>query len=172
VKIDAREVVPMNLLISVVTFVVSLVSPACTQTQHTPPAPPPLSAEGRAAYDQLAAADVFAIGPVGVAGTTSADELALRRLLGEPHAAVALTSLAESATLAGKLYGLAGLSMKDRESAVALAHKLEARDGATEVQEVSGCIVMQVKVSDVVGRIERGEYAERLERPARPVDRY
>jgi hypothetical protein len=154
----------MNVLVTLAIFVLSLTSPVCTQ--HAPTSPPELSAEGRAAYDRLDAADAFAIGPVGVAGTTSAYEMALRTLLGEREATAALTSLAESAaTPAGRLYGLAGLSVKDRDRVAALARDL---DGSAEVQEVEGCMVMQVKVSDVVARIERGDCAAALERPARP----
>jgi hypothetical protein len=153
----------MNALISVVAVVLALVNPVRTQQ------PPALSSEGRAAYERLAAADMFAIGPVGIAATTSEEEKALRTLLEEPRAAEALASLVESATPVGKLYGLAGLSVKDRDRAVALSRELGARDGSTEVDQITGCIVMRVKLAEVLARIERGECAAQLERPARSL---
>src|SRR5262249_23590325 len=160
----AREVLSMNVLLTIVAVALALLSPVCTQQASAPPA---LSPEGRAAYDRLAAADVFAIGPVGVAGTTPADEMALRVLLGDFQADAALTSLVESATPAGKLYGLAGLSVIDRDRAGALGHELAAVEGSTEVEDVLGCTVMRVKVSEVLQRIERGGGAGQLKRPAR-----
>ena len=45
--------------------------------------------------------------------------------------------------------------------------RLAAAEGSTEVEEVVGCTVMRVKVSDVLARIERGECADQLRRPAR-----
>lgn len=153
----------MNALISILTVVLSLSAPV--RTQHSP-ANPQLSDTGRAAYERLASADVFAIGPVGIAGTTSDQELALRTLLAERQATAALASLAQSATPAGRLYGLAGLSVKDRARVHALARGL---DGGTEVNELSGCIMGKVRAADILGRIERGEYVEALKRPVRTL---
>ncbi len=153
----------MNALITLVAVVLSIVSPA--HPQHAPN-PPQLSAEGRAAYEKLASADVFAIGPVGIAGTTSDQELALRALIAERQATAALASLAESATPAGRLYGLTGLSVKDRTRVSALARGL---DGATEVNELSGCIMGKVRAADILARIERGEYVDALKRPVRTL---
>jgi hypothetical protein len=47
--------------------------------------------------------------------------------------------------------------------------ELAAAEASTEIEEVLECSVMRVKISDVVARIERGECADQLRRPARAM---
>ena len=72
-----------------------------------------LSERGRVAYARLQGAVMFRIGPVGFAGETSLEELALQNLLYEGEAIEALRSLCRNATTAGTLYGLLGLRTLD-----------------------------------------------------------
>src|SRR3954468_10690073 len=56
----------------------------------------------------------FALGGVGVAGTMSAGERALREVLKKPDAVAQLEALLSNASPAGKLYALLGLRIRNR----------------------------------------------------------
>ena len=60
-------------------------------------------------WNTLKAAQWFAMGGIGVAGTTSKEERAFRSLLHEPNAAGKLKALLSEANLAGQCYALLGL---------------------------------------------------------------
>src|ERR1700758_4900035 len=59
-------------------------------------------------------ADKFALGGIGVAGTISKGESALRTILDAPDAVAQLEKMLPHATDAGRLYILVGLRMRDR----------------------------------------------------------
>jgi hypothetical protein len=104
----------------------------------------------------LRSVDSFAIGGVGVAGTMSAGERALRQILKEPDAVSRLESLIPNATAAGKLYALLGLRARDR---AAYERALETcRSTDAKVQTARGCILQQESFRDLVKEIERGNY--------------
>src|SRR5690349_783833 len=56
----------------------------------------------------------FALGGIGVAGTMSSGERALREVLKQPDAVARLEALLSGASPAGKLYALLGLKIRDR----------------------------------------------------------
>src|SRR2546421_11827329 len=64
--------------------------------------------------DDLQSAGSFALGGVGVAGTMSAGERALREVLRKPDAVARLETMLINASPAGKLYALLGLKIRDR----------------------------------------------------------
>jgi hypothetical protein len=104
----------------------------------------------------LQKAGSFAMGGVGVAGTMSAGERALRQILKEPDAVSRLESMIPNATPAGKLYALLGLRSRDR---VAYERALEmCRSTDTKVQTARGCMLSQESFRDLVKEIERGNY--------------
>src|SRR5678815_2836586 len=72
-----------------------------------------LSQRGQDAYIKLRTAAFFSIGPVGYVGQPSGEEIALRELMHEGKATDALKSLCRTATTAGSLYALLGLSIRD-----------------------------------------------------------
>src|SRR3954447_451970 len=79
------------------------------------PAPDPVN--------QLRGVESFAIGGIGIAGTTSEGERALRNLLAAPDATAPLQGLLAKATPAGQLYALLGLRVHDRA-----AYELAVKD--------------------------------------------
>src|SRR4051812_24832727 len=86
----------------------------------------------------LQKAGSFAMGGVGVAGTMSAGERALRQVLDQPDAIARLESMVSSASPAGKLYALLGLRLRDRaayERALA-----KCRTIGTKVPNPRGCL--------------------------------
>jgi hypothetical protein len=104
----------------------------------------------------LRKAGSFAMGGVGYAGTMSAGERALRRMLKERDAVSRLESMIPNATPAGKLYGLLGLRIRDR---AAYARALEmCRPTDTKVETARGCMLGQEAFGDLVKEIERGQY--------------
>ena len=74
------------------------------------------AAEAPAADVGLDKASMFALGGIGVAGTMSPGEKALRQLLEKPDAVAQLERLLTNATPAAQLYALLGLRVKDRAS--------------------------------------------------------
>jgi hypothetical protein len=104
----------------------------------------------------LRKAGSFAIGGVGVAGTMSAGERALRDVLKEPDAVSKLERMIPNSTPAGKLYALLGLRARDRaayERALEICWSTDAK-----VETARGCILSQESFRDLVKEIERGNY--------------
>ncbi len=116
---------------------------------------PELAADAGPA-NQLQQIPVFALGGIGVAGTTSNGERALRALLEEKTATKQLEVLLRSATPAGQLYALLGLRTHDRaayERALAAFPKVNVT-----VETIGGCIVTHLPFQDLRKRIEAGDY--------------
>lgn len=104
----------------------------------------------------------FALGGVGVAGTMSAGERALRELLTQPDAVARLEALVSSAAPAGKLYALLGLRIRDRRAYERAIEKCRNVDAT--VQTARGCILARESFRDLLKEIERGQYDTFLER--------
>jgi len=76
----------------------------------------------------LESAGTFALGGVGVAGTMSAGERALREVLKQPDAVARLEALLPNASPAGKLYALLGLRIRDRAAYARALEKCRSTD--------------------------------------------
>jgi len=115
--------------------------------------------------DQLRRVESFAIGGIGIAGTTSEGERALRNLLADSEATPKLESLLTNATPAGQLYALLGLRVHDSAAYERAAKDFHRPDG--EVETIGGCIISRVPFKQVLDRIKAGQYDQALTRPAR-----
>ncbi|HEX4640843.1 MAG TPA: hypothetical protein VH252_05620 [Chthoniobacterales bacterium] len=104
----------------------------------------------------------FALGGVGVAGTMSAGERALREILKKNDATARLEQLVPNAAPAGKLYALLGLRIRDRaayERALEKCRSIEAK-----VETARGCMLSTESFRDLVREIQRGQYDSFLDR--------
>ena len=110
----------------------------------------------------LQSAGSFALGGVGVAGTMSAGERALREVLKKPDAVAQLEALLPKASPAGKLYALLGLRGRDRAAYQRALDKYREIDA--KVETARGCILSQESFRDLVKEIERGQYDTSLAR--------
>jgi hypothetical protein len=113
--------------------------------------------------------DLFALGGIGVAGTMSEGERALREVLKESDVAVRLEKLLSDASPAGKLYALLGLRLRDRAAYQRALEKLRTTNA--KVQTARGCILQQESFGDLVKEIERGQYDNFLAREWPPQAR-
>src|SRR3954467_11531531 len=104
----------------------------------------------------------FALGGVGVAGTMSAGERALREVLKNPDAVAELEALLPTASPAGKLYALLGLRIRDRAAYERALEKCRAIDA--KVATARGCMLSQESFRDLVKEIERGQYDTFIDR--------
>ena len=104
----------------------------------------------------------FALGGVGVAGTMSAGERALRDVLKEPDAVTRLQRLLPDASPAGQLYALLGLRIRDRAAYQKALEKLRVND--VKVQTARGCMLSQESFRNLVREIEKGDYDSFLAR--------
>ncbi|MFL6518701.1 MAG: hypothetical protein ACJ8NS_00615 [Chthoniobacterales bacterium] len=104
----------------------------------------------------LQSAGSFALGGVGVAGTMSAGERALREVLKQPDAVTRLETMLPGASPAGKLYALLGLRIRDRAAYQRTLEKFRSTDA--KVETARGCILTQESFRDLVKEIERGQY--------------
>jgi hypothetical protein len=105
----------------------------------------------------------FALGGIGVAGTMSEDESALRVLLSEADATFQLESLLAKATPAGQRYAMLGLRLHDRAAYERARKNFPVPE--VEVETIGGCIVSRAEFKDVLERIETGKYDRLLARP-------
>lgn len=110
----------------------------------------------------LGKASSFALGGVGVAGTMSAGERALREVLKEPDAVARLQRLLPDATPAGKLYALLGLRLRDRAAYQKALEKFGKIDA--KVETARGCMLATEPFGDLVKEIEKGDYDSFLAR--------
>src|SRR5436190_14530561 len=110
----------------------------------------------------LESAGSFSLGGVGVAGTMSAGECALRELLKQPDAAPRLEALLPNASPAGKLYALLGRRIRDRAAYERALEKCRSTDAAVETAR--GCMLSRESFRDLLKEIERGQYDTFLER--------
>jgi len=106
--------------------------------------------------------EMFALGGIGVAGTMSEGERALREILGQPNALARLEALVSSGSTAGKLYALLGLRIRDRAAYARALEKCRTLDA--KVQTARGCILQQGSFGELVKEIERGQYDNFLAR--------
>jgi hypothetical protein len=106
--------------------------------------------------------ELFALGGIGVAGTMSEGERALREVLKESDGPSRLEKLVSDASPAGQLYSLLGLRIRDRAAYDRALQKL--RTTGAKVQTARGCILQQEPFGDLVKEIERGQYDNFLAR--------
>ncbi|PYI63305.1 MAG: hypothetical protein DMF07_10805 [Verrucomicrobia bacterium] len=110
-------------------------------------------------------ADKFAFGGIGVAGSMSNGERALRAILDEPDAATQLEKMLPHATDAGRLYILVGLRMRDPSAYKRAFDSYSQRDGTVET--VQGCMISRESFQALMREIDRGDFDGRLKQPAR-----
>ena len=104
----------------------------------------------------------FALGGVGVAGTMSEGERALREVLKQSDAVSRLESLLPEASAAGQLYALLGLRTRDRNAYQKALLKYGARDDS--VQTIRGCILQHESFAALINQIDHGDYDSFLSR--------
>jgi hypothetical protein len=143
----------MNKLIRVLVTLVALLFQGTKRSEAAEPGP---------AEAVLEKASMFALGGIGVAGTMSPGERALREILANPNAAARMERLLTNATPAGRLYALLGLRLKDRALYDRATRELRAVDA--KVETARGCIISQELFGDLLKEIERGQYDTFLER--------
>ncbi|MEY2520980.1 MAG: hypothetical protein QOF24_2739 [Verrucomicrobiota bacterium] len=110
------------------------------------------------------------MGGVGVAGSMSEGERALREVLKESDASSRLESLLPNASPAGQLYALLALRLRDRAAHQRALEKYGANSAT--VQTMRGCILQKESFRDLVEQIEHGDYDSFLSRnwPNRHAD--
>ncbi|MEY2494323.1 MAG: hypothetical protein QOJ45_815 [Verrucomicrobiota bacterium] len=104
----------------------------------------------------------FALGGVGVAGTISEGERAVREVLKESDASSRLESLLPNASPAGQLYALLALRLRDRAAYQRVLEKYGANSAT--VQTIRGCILQKESFRDLIKQIEHGDYDSFLSR--------
>jgi hypothetical protein len=104
----------------------------------------------------------FAMGGVGVAGTMSEGERALREILKQSDAAPRLESLLPEASAPGQLYALLGLRARDREAYQRALAKYGQRE--VSVRTMRGCSLQREPFNNLVKQIDRGDYDSSLSR--------
>lgn len=108
------------------------------------------------ARQTLADTREFAFGGVGVAGTTSAGELAFREVLKSPTAKADFAALTDGPNAPGRCYGLVGLRAVDP---IAYRARIDRfRKDNTEVKTIAGCTIFTQPMSAVVVNIDAGRY--------------
>jgi hypothetical protein len=105
---------------------------------------------------------MFALGGIGVAGTMSEGERALREILKQPDALARLEALVANGSPAGKLYALLGLRIRDRAAYERALEKCRALDA--KIETACGCMLSQESVRDLMKEIERGQWDGFLDR--------
>jgi hypothetical protein len=114
-------------------------------------------------WNTLKAVQWFAMGGIGVAGTTSKEERAFRSLLHEPNAAGKLKALLSEANLAGQCYALLGLyTLHDAAYEQSIARY---KSSDSRVKTVGGCMITEQPVSSIVSNIAAGRYDKVLTAP-------
>ena len=110
-------------------------------------------------------ADKFALGGIGVAGTMSKGESALRAILEKPDAVTQLEKMLPHATDAGRLYILVGLRMRDRSAYKRAFDSYSQHDSAVET--VRGCMISRESFQSLMREIDRGNFDVLLKQPPR-----
>ena len=110
----------------------------------------------------LEKASMFALGGIGVAGTMSPGERALREIFATRDAVARMERLLTTATPAGQLYALLGLRLKERALYNRVVQQLRPNDA--KVETARGCNLSQDSFGDLVKEIERGQYDTFLDR--------
>lgn len=120
------------------------------------------AAEPADADATLRKATSFAMGGVGVAGTMSQGERALREVLKKADAVVRLESMLPQASPAGQLYALLGLRAHDRN--VYKQALLKYGESEATVQTMRGCLLRSESFAALINQIDHGDYDESLSR--------
>jgi hypothetical protein len=111
-------------------------------------------------YELLKNADKFYGAHIGFGGTTPPVVHAYRDLLDHPEADASFKKLIESATMPGRLYGLAGVYFTDPSSLPDLSRRFL---GSSEsVPAFFGCILSDVQVKELAQRIVDGSLPREL----------
>ena len=116
-------------------------------------------------FNRLQNVESFAVGGIGIAGTTSDGERALRVLLQDPKATEQLQNLLSQATPTGQLYALLGLRVHDRAAYDKALQAYKAPE--IDVETIGGCIISRAPFKQLFDRIKAGQDDAILERPAR-----
>jgi hypothetical protein len=120
------------------------------------------AAEPSDADSTLRKVSSFAMGGVGVTGTMSPGERALRDVLKKSDAVARLESMLPQASPAGQLYALLGLRARDRDTYKQALIKYGQSDAS--VQTMRGCILRNESFAALVNQIDHGDYDESLSR--------
>src|SRR6516165_476639 len=91
------------------------------------------------AYETVRSAPHFAIGGVGVAGITSSEELAMRKLRDNQRGEEQLRKLLREATPAGQMYALFALRQINVRDYAELSEPY--RHSSTVITRVDGCVI-------------------------------
>ena len=125
-----------------------------------------LVAQGTASESsaRLAKSKIFALGPVGYAGTTSHNELDLRSVLSlpKPEAIAILENLDASNNPQAQAYALAGFRKLDRRRFLQLLPAALRSDITVETEQ--GCIVSGQTMRKLAEDLNSGEYDRYLDR--------
>ena len=123
---------------------------------------PLVATEPLDANSTLRKATSFALGGVGVVGSMSEGERALREILKKSDPVARLEKILPEATPAGQLYALLGLRASDRTAYQRALAKYGQRDA--EVETMRGCILQHEAYAALVKQIDHGDYDSSLSR--------
>jgi len=154
---------PRTAILLLTSLVCAAGALACSRTVADNPTPPvaPTSAPAPVvaptntadAVALLRKASRFEDTHVGYGGELSVYVAAFRVVLADPSAKEHFNGLVDDATIAGKLYGAAGLYFADPPAFDAALAKLSSAGG--DVMWQRGCMVDQEKVADVIRSKEK-----------------
>jgi hypothetical protein len=156
----SRHMVPVaSLAWSFGVIAVVLHSPTVRQPVAVPHATASLAGDPVAlAVSYLTHADRFYAASVGYAGITPPQVLAWQIIYRSPHAAETFRRLTgDGSTLAGQLYGLAGLYFLDSAAYRSAMIGLRAKGGV--VSTMQGCIVSDEQLGLILSEIDKGEWS-------------
>jgi hypothetical protein len=105
---------------------------------------------------KLSIIDVFALGPVGYAGTASEGETLAKKILARENAETAFENILRNGTPEAKLYALWALRKIHGRARNKFFEPL--RNLSNEVKTMSGCLMFTKKFSEAVDEIENPPY--------------
>ena len=100
---------------------------------------------------ELASAQVFAMGGIGIRGLTSKEELAYRAVLRRPDAKITFQEILQTGTPAAQLYALCGLRAVASPDFATAALSLARSE--LKVTTIKGCIIRSEPLSQVIKRL-------------------
>jgi hypothetical protein len=115
------------------------------------------------AAPEVAAAQAFAFGGLGVAGRMSEGERNLRAVLERPDASQQLQTALSHATPAAKLYILVGLRRCDRAAYQKVFDCLARPNDDVEVAR--GCMISREPFRQLLSEVQDGRFDDYLSRP-------
>jgi hypothetical protein len=119
-----------------------------------------------AEYHTLRVVEVFTGDRIGAAGITPGHLTAWRELLVLENGDECFKNLVAHATLAGQLYGLAGVYFTDQAGLETLATPYRTHGGT--VMTIITCVVGEIPVREIVERIVSGALPKQLRGPIGP----